>query len=129
MTKKEQEAKTFLAGVRRRVRDLEIHLVPQIFVRGTPRKITCCALGAALALKAKTKSEVLALGKAIEVDLGIGDRPEFVAKVLNGGTSTNDMFQLECGFEDWELEATDKRHPFYLAGKKLRADADKQKRK
>ncbi len=60
-----------------------------------------------------------------------------MAKILNGATTEEDMFQLESGFENWHLHdwivgnseiETDENHPFYKIGAALRKDADKAKR-
>src|SRR5258707_1149169 len=106
MTNKEEQAIKFLSAVRGRVRDLKLNLRSMDFISGTPRKVTCCALGAALALKVKTKKELLTMSMKYFSDNQGLERHEFVAKVLNGGTDPQDMFQLECGFENWRFNVT-----------------------
>jgi len=143
MDTKEKAAKKMLADIRKTVKRLKIKLTSMEFVRiKSPRHAPqCCALGAALALKAKTKNE---LKKLLGTNWHEGDhvaycadRPALVAKILNGATTEEDMLQLESGFENWHLYdwiadnrgiETDENHPFYKIGAALRKDADKAKR-
>lgn len=119
---KTQEAKQFLDRVRRRVARLKIHLIPMTFVEGTSGRMRCCALGASLALKAKSKAELQRL--ADQIDYTSGDmltiRPAFTAGVL--GADLDDMVHLESGFEGWKSPSVNTNHPFYRIGRQLRKD-------
>jgi hypothetical protein len=128
---KDQIAKTLLPKIRKRVRDFGIRLKRMHFVRGTARKLTCCAVGGALALRAKTRAELLKLGNETYRSYG-KTRTKFVADLLGREYTDDDMFQLECGFENWDFvefdgHSTNKRNPFYVIGKKLYADSLKEK--
>lgn len=114
---KTTEAKRFLGQLQTVRKKFGLTLSQLNWMHSDSRTTKCCALGAALALKAKTKKELIGLANSI----GGRERPEFAAEVL--GADENDMFQLECGFEKWKFSRTNTRHPFYRIGAQLRKEA------